>query len=73
MRVGFIASLMISGGLACWVYLAVWALTPFNRGDRSPVQRFLAILSRFFTSSVSTASAPADSHPRESSNVRPVE
>ena len=72
-RVAFIVSLLISGGLACWVYLAFWAVTPFNEVDRSAAQRFLAMVTRFFTSTVSTASAPAEPPLSESPNVRPVE
>ncbi len=67
-RVAFVASLAVTGGLACWVYLAFWAVTPFDAGTRSFAQKLLGAFGRFFT----TASPPpANSH--GPSNVVSVE
>ena len=74
-RVAFVVSLLFTGGLACWVYLAFWALTPFDRGGRSFAQRVFGAMGPFFTSSIGpeqhqhTGSVPSDEH----GNVRPVE
>ena len=72
-RVAFVATLAISGGLACWVYLAFWALTPFDAGSKSPAQRLLGGVSSFFTTSVATSAPPDTVAHQSDSNVASVE
>ncbi len=72
-RVAFIASLAISGGLACWVYLAFWAVTPFNPGARLLAQRFLGQLNSFFTTTVGPEPVRAEAARPDDSNVASVE
>ncbi len=67
-RVAFVASLAVTGGLACWVYLTFWAVTPFNIGTWSFAQKLLGAFGRFFT----TQSPPPASSPSVS-NVVSVE
>lgn len=71
-RVAFVASLAITGGLACWVYLAFWALTPFNAGSKSLGQRLLGAIGPFFTTTVAHPSPPTTGSATDA-NVNTVE
>ncbi len=64
-RVAFVASLAVTGGLACWVYLAFWALTPYSPSSRAPAQRFMQSLHSFFTTSVASSGPVAAASPNE--------
>jgi len=72
-RVAFIVSLAITGGLACWVYLAFWAVTPFNSGSKSAAQRLLAGAGSFFTTSVGPEVHASPTPPASDSNVASVD
>lgn len=48
-RVLFVASLAVTGPLVFWVYAALWALTPFDRGGRAPLVRFFDGVARVFS------------------------
>lgn len=63
MRVVFIASLAVTGGLAFWVYVATWLMTPFGRHDRAP-------LARFFDSVANVFSSPANQPQRVPTETR---
>jgi phage shock protein C len=41
MRIAFVASVAVTGGLVFWVYLAAWLMTPFAARDRAPLLRFV--------------------------------
>lgn len=48
MRVLFVSSIAISGGLALWVYALVWFLTPFEARGRTPATKAMDWLSGLF-------------------------
>ena len=56
-RVVFVASLFVTGGLALWVYGALWAMTPHDAFGRSPAQRVADGLSQLFSTPASPAPA----------------
>ncbi len=49
MRVLFVASLAFTGGLAFWVYAALWLMTPFAPRGRPPLTRGVDALGRLFS------------------------
>ncbi|MEW5738818.1 MAG: PspC domain-containing protein [Myxococcota bacterium] len=48
MRVLFVASLAVTGGLVLWVYGLLWFLTPFEARGRSPASRVVDAVSQLF-------------------------
>ncbi|MFT3711394.1 MAG: PspC domain-containing protein [Archangium sp.] len=48
-RVLFVASLAVTGGLVFWVYAALWAMTPFDQTGKSPINRLLDGLRDLFS------------------------
>jgi len=48
MRVLFVASLAVTGGLAAWVYFLIWFLTPFEARGRTPATKVLDALGNLF-------------------------
>ncbi|GMU59289.1 MAG: hypothetical protein AMXMBFR34_10520 [Myxococcaceae bacterium] len=48
MRVLFVASLAVTGGLVLWVYAMIWFLTPFEARGRSPATKVLDGLGNLF-------------------------
>jgi phage shock protein PspC (stress-responsive transcriptional regulator) len=48
MRVLFVGSLAVTGGLAAWVYFLVWFLTPFEARGRTPATKGMDALSNLF-------------------------
>jgi phage shock protein C len=49
MRIAFVASLAITGGLVLWVYFAAWLMTPLDVGGRAPLLKFGDWLSGVFS------------------------
>jgi phage shock protein C len=49
MRVAFIVSLAVTGPIAVWVYLAVWAMTPFEQAGKAPLARLVEGLGKLFS------------------------
>jgi phage shock protein PspC (stress-responsive transcriptional regulator) len=52
MRLLFITSLAFTGGLAFWVYAAMWLVTPFSTSERAPLVRFVDLVTRAFSAPV---------------------
>ncbi|MBE2250107.1 MAG: PspC domain-containing protein [Myxococcus sp.] len=50
MRVLFVSSIAVTGGVAFWVYLAMWLMTPFRAHERAPLARFFDAAGNLFTS-----------------------
>lgn len=48
-RVLFVASIAVTGPVVFWVYAALWALTPFERGGRAPMVRLFDGIARVFS------------------------
>lgn len=48
-RVLFVASLAVTGGLVFWVYAAIWLMTPFARSGKSPIAKLFDALRDLFT------------------------
>jgi phage shock protein PspC (stress-responsive transcriptional regulator) len=49
MRIAFVASLAITGGLVFWVYFAAWVMTPFHPTDRAPLVKLTDKLGTLFS------------------------
>ncbi len=50
MRIVFVSSLAVTGGLVFWVYLATWVMTPFQRHERAPMAKFFDWVGSLFSS-----------------------
>ncbi len=60
-RLVAVATVLGSGGLLLWVYAAVWLMTPFERGGRSPAQKAVAWVQHLFDAPAPRApSGPQD-------------
>jgi phage shock protein C len=51
LRIIFVSSVAVTGGLVFWVYVATWLMTPFGRFDRAPMARFLDAVGAVFSPS----------------------
>jgi len=49
MRIVFVSSLAVTGGLVFWVYLATWLMTPFRQNARAPMARFFDAVGNMFS------------------------
>lgn len=49
MRIVFVSSLAVTGGLVFWVYLATWLMTPFAKNERAPMARFFDAVGNVFS------------------------
>lgn len=49
MRIVFVSSLAVTGGLVFWVYLATWLMTPFGKNERAPMARFFDAVGNLFS------------------------
>lgn len=49
MRIAFVASLAITGGLVFWVYFAAWVMTPFRPTDKAPLVKLTDKLGTLFS------------------------
>ena len=49
MRVAFIVSLAVLGPVSVWVYVAVWAMTPFEQDGKAPLARFMDGVGKVFS------------------------
>ncbi len=61
MRILFVASLAVTGGLAFWVYVATWLMTPFGRHERAPAAKFFDAVANVFAT---PKSQPVPTEPR---------
>lgn len=50
MRILFVSSLAVTGGLVFWVYLATWLMTPFGKTERAPMAKFFDAMGSMFAS-----------------------
>lgn len=48
-RVLFVASLAVTGGLVFWVYAAAWLLTPYEQSGKSPINKLLDAVRDLFS------------------------
>lgn len=48
-RVAFIVGLSLLGPIAVWAYFAVWLMTPFTQGDKTPLARMFEALGKLFS------------------------
>jgi phage shock protein PspC (stress-responsive transcriptional regulator) len=65
MRVVMVASLVMTGGAGLWVYGLLWLMTPYERGGKSPAQRFADWVGRLFSPPAPVASGPGSIHDDE--------
>lgn len=49
MRIAFIASLAITGGLVLWVYVAAWLMTPGPQHGKAPLAKLFDALGNLFS------------------------
>lgn len=49
MRIAFVASLAVTGGLVFWVYAAAWLMLPYDVTDKAPLAKVLEWLGNLFS------------------------
>lgn len=60
-RVLWVVLAATTGGALLWAYLALWVLTPFERGGVSPGQRLMEWLGKVFGRSAGASAPPSQS------------